>query len=48
MLNIYKQPPNWNKYNVSLPGTKYMKQFFDNETLGGPSFLEYGPEKIVT
>ena len=48
MIEILSNPPAWEYYNKSNVWTNYTKTFFDNITIGGPSFFEFGPDQIET
>ena len=48
MLKELDGPPKWEYYNISSDVTLSAERFYGNKSLGGPSFLKFGEEEVIT
>ena len=46
MLEVFNTTPAFEYYNISDWSTQTVRKYFIDQNLGGPSFLEFGPDKI--
>ena len=48
MFKEFDGPPKWEYYNISSDVTLAAERFYGNKSLGGPSFLTFGEEEVIT